>query len=209
MPNEQAQATIADSIRSIPGFPKPGIVFRDITTLLKDHRRFAEAVDGLAAPFAAVGVDKVASVEARGFIFGAALALRLNAGFVPIRKPGKLPADVLRREYALEYGSDAVEIHRDAISPKDRILVHDDLLATGGTIHAACSLIEDLGDSLSVFPSSWSSRSSTAASDWVLTPFTLSFAIPANNPALSIRAQLFPLTSVVSFLRLVTHQSLF
>ena len=145
MPNEQAQATIADSIRSIPGFPKPGIVFRDITTLLKDHRRFAEAVDGLAAPFAAVGVDKVASVEARGFIFGAALALRLNAGFVPIRKPGKLPADVLRREYALEYGSDAVEIHRDAISPKDRILVHDDLLATGGTIHAACSLIEDLG----------------------------------------------------------------
>jgi len=142
---QHTDAEIAAAIRSIPGFPKPGVVFRDITTLLKDPRRFADAVDGLLAPFTNVGVDKVASVEARGFIFGAALALRLNAGFVPIRKPGKLPAEVLRREYALEYGSDAVEIHRDAISPGDRILVHDDLLATGGTIHAACGLIDELG----------------------------------------------------------------
>jgi adenine phosphoribosyltransferase len=145
MPNERIEREIAAAIRSVPGFPKPGIVFRDITTLLKDPRRFSDAVDGLCAPFADVGIDKVASVEARGFIFGAALALRLHAGFVPLRKPGKLPAEVLRREYALEYGSDAVEIHRDAIVPGDRILVHDDLLATGGTIHAACGLIEELG----------------------------------------------------------------
>jgi adenine phosphoribosyltransferase len=148
MPSERLEAEIAAAIRSVPGFPKPGIVFRDITTLLKDPRRFADAVDGLLSPFADIGVDKVASVEARGFIFGAALALRLNAGFIPIRKPGKLPAEVLRREYALEYGSDAVEIHRDAISKGDRILVHDDLLATGGTIEAACGLIEDLGGTI-------------------------------------------------------------
>ena len=148
MSNDRRAADIAAAIRSVPGFPKAGIVFRDITTLLKDPRRFADAVDGLLAPFCDVGVDKVASVEARGFIFGAALALRLNAGFVPIRKPGKLPAEVIRRDYALEYGSDAVEVHRDAVSPGDRILVHDDLLATGGTIQAACSLIEDLGGTI-------------------------------------------------------------
>jgi len=145
MSNQQLEAEIAQAIRSIPGFPKPGIVFRDITTLLKDPRRFSDAVDALCAPFADVGIDKVASVEARGFVFGAALALRLNAGFVPVRKPGKLPAEVLRREYALEYGTDAVEIHRDAVAPGERILLHDDLLATGGTMEAACGLIEELG----------------------------------------------------------------
>lgn len=148
MSTDRRAADIAAAIRSVPGFPKAGIVFRDITTLLKDPRRFADAVDGLLAPFCDVGVDKVASVEARGFIFGAALALRLNAGFIPIRKPGKLPAEVIRRDYALEYGSDAVEVHRDAVSPGDRILIHDDLLATGGTIQAACALIEDLGGTI-------------------------------------------------------------
>ncbi|MEK6755643.1 MAG: adenine phosphoribosyltransferase [Bacteroidota bacterium] len=136
---------LASSIRNVLDFPKKGIVFRDITTLLKDRQAFKEAVDIFYERYKGERIDKVACVEARGFIFGAALALRLGAGFVPIRKRGKLPARTLRQEYALEYGIDGVEIHADAILPGENVLVHDDLLATGGTISAACKLVERLG----------------------------------------------------------------
>jgi adenine phosphoribosyltransferase len=136
------------SIRSIPGFPKPGIVFRDITTLLKDPVALRQAADAIATHYAQAGVSKVVCVEARGFILGSILAYKLGAGFVPVRKPGKLPAETLRETYALEYGTDAVEVHADAISPGDRVLVHDDLLATGGTAAAACALVERLGGTI-------------------------------------------------------------
>jgi adenine phosphoribosyltransferase len=129
----------------VPDFPKKGIVFRDITTLLKDPNAFREAVEIFYERYKGTQIDKVACVEARGFIFGAALALRLGAGFVPIRKRGKLPAQTIRHEYALEYGTDSIEIHADAILPGENVLIHDDLLATGGTIAAACQLVERLG----------------------------------------------------------------
>jgi adenine phosphoribosyltransferase len=129
----------------VPDFPKKGIVFRDITTLLKDPNAFREAVEIFYEHYKGTQIDKVACVEARGFIFGAALALRLGAGFVPIRKRGKLPAQTIRHEYALEYGTDSIEIHADAILPGENVLIHDDLLATGGTIAAACQLVERLG----------------------------------------------------------------
>lgn len=132
-------------IRSVPDFPKKGIVFRDITTLLKDKDAFRKAIDLFCERYKNDRVDKVVSVESRGFIFGAVLAHRLGAGFVPIRKPGKLPADTIREEYQLEYGLDSMEIHRDAITPGERVLMHDDLLATGGTVLAASRLIEKLG----------------------------------------------------------------
>jgi adenine phosphoribosyltransferase len=137
--------TLRDSIRSIPDFPKRGIMFRDITTLLKDPRHLHEAAGLLAAHAAGHGITKVAGIESRGFILGGLLADTLQAGFIPIRKPGKLPAEKLRQDYALEYGTDALEIHRDAIAGGDRVLLHDDLLATGGTARAACTLIERLG----------------------------------------------------------------
>ena len=133
------------SIRSVPDFPKKGIVFRDITTLLKDKVAFASAIDALHRHYEGIRVDKVVSVESRGYILGAPLAYKLSAGFVPIRKPGKLPAATVRQEYALEYGTDAIEIHKDAISLGENVLLHDDLLATGGTIAAACHLVERLG----------------------------------------------------------------
>lgn len=132
-------------IRSVPDFPKKGIVFRDITTLLKDREAFGRAIDVFYERYKSQRIDKIVSVESRGFIFGSALAQKLGAGFVPIRKPGKLPAETIREEYQLEYGKDAVEIHKDAISPGEHILVHDDLLATGGTVLAACRLVERLG----------------------------------------------------------------
>lgn len=132
-------------IRSVPDFPKKGIVFRDITTLLKDKEALARAIDSLYEHYKEMKIGKVVSIESRGYILGAPLAYKLGAGFVPIRKPGKLPAATLRQEYALEYGTDAVEIHKDAISAGERILMHDDLLATGGTIAAACQLVEKLG----------------------------------------------------------------
>jgi adenine phosphoribosyltransferase len=132
-------------VRNVPDFPKQGIIFRDITTLLKHPEGFAAAVDQIAQSFAHAHIQKVAGVESRGFIIGGALAHRLGAGFIPVRKPGKLPAPALRESYALEYGTDALEIHRDAITDGERILVHDDLLATGGTMRAACSLVEHLG----------------------------------------------------------------
>jgi len=135
-------------IRSVPDFPKKGIVFRDITTLLKDGEAFRRAVDEFYERYKGQRIDKVVSVESRGFIFGSALAQKLGAGFVPIRKPGKLPAETVREEYELEYGKDAIEIHKDAITTGERILVHDDLLATGGTILAACRLVEKLGGNI-------------------------------------------------------------
>jgi adenine phosphoribosyltransferase len=136
---------LRERIRCVSDFPRKGIVFRDITTLLKDPRAFSDAIDRLVLHYRNVPVQAVVSVESRGFILGSPLAYLLGAGFVPIRKPGKLPAATVREEYALEYGIDAVEIHKDAISPGQRIIVHDDLLATGGTIQAACRLVERLG----------------------------------------------------------------
>ncbi len=133
------------AIRSIPGFPKKGIVFRDITTLLKDPRHFQSAIEHLCEPYRDDPPAKIACIEARGFILGGAMASQLGAGFVPVRKAGKLPSETVRQEYALEYGSDVVEMHRDAVAPGDRVLVHDDLLATGGTALAACRLVESLG----------------------------------------------------------------
>jgi adenine phosphoribosyltransferase len=132
-------------IRDIPDFPKKGIVFRDITTLLKDGEAFREAIDFLYERYRERGVDLVVGTEARGFLLAAPLAYRLGAGVVPVRKPGKLPAETLHLEYELEYGSDALEIHRDAIVPGQKVLVVDDLLATGGTIEATCRMVEQLG----------------------------------------------------------------
>ena len=137
--------TFESYIRSVRDFPKKGIVFRDITTLLKDPDALHNVVERLYEKYKGMKIDKVVAVESRGFILGSALALRLGTGFVPIRKKGKLPAETVREEYALEYGNDSVEIHKDAISAGDRVLVHDDLLATGGTISAACKLVERLG----------------------------------------------------------------
>ncbi len=132
-------------IRNIPDFPKKGIVFRDITTLLKDPAAYHSAVNQIMEKFKNTKIDKVVGIESRGFIIAAALAYNLGVGFVPIRKPNKLPADTIREEYQLEYGTDAIEMHKDAIYPAENILLHDDLLATGGTINAACNLIEKLG----------------------------------------------------------------
>lgn len=132
-------------VRDVPGFPKPGIVFKDITTLTKDPKGLRYAVDAIAARYRDAGVDVVVGIESRGFIFGAPIALELGVGFVPARKPGKLPAQTVRAEYELEYGTDAVEMHRDAIEPGQRVLIVDDLLATGGTASAVATLVEELG----------------------------------------------------------------
>jgi adenine phosphoribosyltransferase len=132
-------------IREIPDFPKPGILFYDITTLLKDHDGLHAVIDQLKAHYDGAGADVVLGIEARGFIFAPALAYALNVGFVPVRKPKKLPAPCERVEYALEYGSDVLEIHRDAIQPGQRVLVIDDVLATGGTAAAVTRLVEKLG----------------------------------------------------------------
>ena len=132
-------------IRAVPDFPKPGILFYDITTLLKDKTGFAQLIDAFAQYYIDKKVDLVLGIEARGFIFGPALAYRLNAGFVPVRKPRKLPAPVARVTYDLEYGSDSLEIHLDAIEPGQRVLLVDDLLATGGTMEATLKLVKQLG----------------------------------------------------------------
>lgn len=132
-------------IRDIPDFPKPGILFRDITPLLADAGALARAIEVLAEPFIEAGIDAVAAVEARGFIFGSAVAKVLGTGFVPVRKKGKLPFETHSIRYGLEYGEDAVEVHTDAIASGDRVLMVDDLLATGGTMVAACELVETLG----------------------------------------------------------------
>src|SRR5512133_3196422 len=132
-------------IREVPDFPKPGILFYDITTLLKDKLGFARLIDSLTEYYINKDIDLVIGIEARGFIFGPALAYRLNAGFVPVRKPKKLPAETVKWTYDLEYGSDTLEIHKDAIRPGQRIIIVDDLLATGGTAKASVELAKKLG----------------------------------------------------------------
>lgn len=132
-------------IRDIPDFPKKGILFKDITPLLRDHAAFSRVIDALAECHKNDRVDAVAAVESRGFIFGAALALRLGAGFVPIRKPGKLPYDTIDQSYSLEYGTDTIQMHSDAIGKGHRVLIVDDLLATGGTAAAAVALVSRQG----------------------------------------------------------------
>lgn len=136
---------LQDRIRDVPDFPKPGVMFKDITTLLKDKDEFRSAVDQLAERFHGERIDQVVAAESRGFIFGAPLAYLLRAGFVPARKLGRLPAETVRTEYELEYGSNFVEIHVDAISHDDRVLIVDDLLATGGTVAATAELVRRLG----------------------------------------------------------------
>jgi len=131
-------------IRNVPDFPKPGIVFRDITTLLADPAGLALAVKAMADPFRDQNIDVVVGAESRGFIFGAAMAVDLGCAFVPVRKPGKLPAATIAQEYELEYGTDKLELHADAIKPGQRVLMVDDLLATGGTMKACCQMIEQL-----------------------------------------------------------------
>lgn len=138
-------AQLAELIRDIPDFPKPGILFKDITTLLRDPVAFRDAIDHLGDRFKDRQVDLVVGMESRGFILGAPIAYRLGAGFIPVRKLGKLPAATIAEEYALEYGTNTLEIHRDAITPGQRVLVIDDLLATGGTVAATLRLINQLG----------------------------------------------------------------
>ncbi|AXV15882.1 adenine phosphoribosyltransferase [Neorhizobium sp. SOG26] len=140
-----ASIDLTTAIRSIPDYPKPGIIFRDITTLLGDAVAFRQAVDELVAPYKGLGIDKVAGIEARGFILGGALAHQLGAGFVPIRKKGKLPHQTVRMAYSLEYGTDEMEIHVDALKPGEKVILTDDLIATGGTAEGAVKLIRQLG----------------------------------------------------------------
>jgi adenine phosphoribosyltransferase len=132
-------------IRDIPDFPEPGIVFKDITPVLADGPAFATLVDALAEPFLEVGVDKVAGIEARGFTLATPVAERLGAGFIPVRKPGKLPYETVREDYALEYGTDSLEIHTDAAAKGEKILLVDDVIATGGTAAAAIRLLRKIG----------------------------------------------------------------
>jgi adenine phosphoribosyltransferase len=136
---------LKDAIRTIPDYPKPGIMFRDVTTLLGNPRAFRQAVDELVQPYAGLKIDKVAGIEARGFILGGAVAHQLSAGFVPLRKKGKLPSKVLTESYELEYGVDAMEMHTDAVAPGERVLLVDDLIATGGTAIAALKLLRKAG----------------------------------------------------------------
>lgn len=136
---------LADSIRAIPDYPKPGIVFRDITTLLGDARAFRRTVDELVQPFAGLKIAKIAGIEARGFILGGAVAHQLSAGFVPVRKKGKLPHKTVSVAYELEYGTDEIEVHADAVSRGERVLLVDDLIATGGTAEGAVKLLTGLG----------------------------------------------------------------
>jgi adenine phosphoribosyltransferase len=139
------QDDLRAAIRTIPDHPKPGILFRDITTLLGDARAFRRAVDELVHPWAGTKIDKVAGIEARGFILGGAIAHQLSAGFVPIRKKGKLPHNKVSIGYSLEYGIDEMEMHEDAVSPGERVVLVDDLVATGGTAEAAVKLLQQLG----------------------------------------------------------------
>lgn len=141
----QKQINLQNYIRQIPDWPKKGILFRDITPLLADPKAFSAAIDALCAPFVDAQIDYVAAVEARGFIFGAAVAEKLNAGFVPIRKKGKLPFKTQSVTYDLEYGTDTLQVHTDAVTKNANVLMVDDLLATGGTMAAACKLIEKIG----------------------------------------------------------------
>lgn len=139
------QDEVRERLRAIPDYPKPGILFQDITPVLSDARLFREVTEAMAAPFRGERISHVLGIEARGFILGGPVAVVLSAGFVPVRKPGKLPWKAIRREYALEYGTNVVEAHEDALKPGDRVLVVDDVLATGGTAGAALELIRTLG----------------------------------------------------------------
>lgn len=132
-------------IRDVPDFPQPGILFKDITTLIKDGDAFRQVIGALLMRYRGQTIDKVVGVESRGFIFACPLAYELGAGFVPVRKPGKLPADVIKTEYQLEYGTNVLEVHRDAIEPGQRVLIVDDVLATGGSAAATAKLVEQLG----------------------------------------------------------------
>ena len=145
IPEDEVSERLRRAVRDIPDFPKEGILFRDITTLLLDPEAHELAVKALADPFRDHPPDQVMGVESRGFIFGSTLALELNAGFILARKPGKLPAPTVSASYDLEYGSDALEVHKDAIQPGSKVLVVDDLIATGGPAKGACDLVEQLG----------------------------------------------------------------
>ena len=136
---------LKDAIRTIPDFPKPGIMYHDITTLLTNRKALKQSIADLAAPYKEMNIDNVAGIEARGFIFGTAVAYELGAGFVPIRKKGKLPFDTYEQDYELEYGQDTIEMHADSIRKGERVLVVDDLIATGGTAEAAIKLIQKTG----------------------------------------------------------------
>ncbi|MEZ2130542.1 MULTISPECIES: adenine phosphoribosyltransferase [unclassified Sinorhizobium] len=142
---DNVTSELANSIRSIPDYPKPGIIFRDITTLLGDPRAFRRAIDELVQPFAGTKIDKIAGMEARGFILGGAVAHQLSAGFVPIRKKGKLPHETVRIAYSLEYGVDEMEMHLDAVKPGEKVVLIDDLIATGGTAVGATQLLRQIG----------------------------------------------------------------
>lgn len=139
-----SKETLRKSIREIPDFPKPGILFYDVTTMFKDVAAMQELSDTLYEMYKDKGITKVVGIESRGFIMGGLLATRLGAGFVPVRKPGKLPAETIEISYAKEYGTDTIQIHKDAIEPGDVVLMHDDLLATGGTMKAACQLVQSM-----------------------------------------------------------------
>jgi adenine phosphoribosyltransferase len=139
------EETLLSAIRTIPDYPKPGVLFRDITTLLGDARAFRRTVDELVHPWAGSKIDKVAGIEARGFILGGAIAHQMSAGFVPIRKKGKLPHETVRVAYSLEYGIDEMEMHKDAIVPGQKVILVDDLIATGGTAEAAVRLLTQMG----------------------------------------------------------------
>jgi adenine phosphoribosyltransferase len=145
MPAPDSMDQLKAKIRNIPDFPKPGILFYDITTLLRDGEGFGQAIDALASPFKGQAIDAVVGMESRGFIFGAAVADRLGTGFIPVRKPGKLPAKTVKASYDLEYGSDSLEMHCDAVERGTRVLVIDDLLATGGTAKATVALLRGCG----------------------------------------------------------------
>ncbi len=170
---------LRDAIRSIPDYPKPGIIFRDITTLLGNPRAFRRSVDELVQPYAGTGIEKVAGMEARGFILGGAVAHQLSAGFVPIRKKGKLPHETVSIAYSLEYGVDEMEIHRDAIVAGEKVVLVDDLIATGGTATAAVQLLRNLG------------------ADVVATCFVID--LPDLGGADKLRAMGVPVRSLVSF----------
>ncbi len=142
---ESLTKELSNVIRAIQDYPKPGIVFRDVTTLLQDARAFRRSVDALVHPYIGIGLDQVAGIEARGFILGGAIAHQLTAGFIPVRKKGKLPGEKVNIAYSLEYGVDEMEMHRDAVSPGDKVLLVDDLIATGGTAEAAVKLLKELG----------------------------------------------------------------
>ncbi len=143
--SDSSVLNLSDHIRSIPDFPKPGILYRDITTLMAHPAAFRKAIRQMVERLEGMEIDAIAAAEARGFLFAAPLALELDVALIPVRKPGKLPSETIAHSYELEYGSDTLEIHADALKPSDRVLIVDDLLATGGTIEACCRLVEKAG----------------------------------------------------------------